>query len=73
MITGAAAITVVAFAGFTMRCPATPRQIGFGPTFVTLHGATVAPVLLLPAGTRLLGDWKRYLRLQLAADRSSLA
>jgi RND superfamily putative drug exporter len=61
MITGAALIIVVVFAGFAVGDTVAFQQMGFGVAVALLIDATIVRSLLLPASMKLLGDWNWYL------------
>ncbi len=61
IITGAAAIMVVVFAGFALGDLVMFQQMGFGLAFAVLLDATVVRTVLVPATMRLLGTRNWYL------------
>ncbi|HSC90283.1 MAG TPA: MMPL family transporter [Gaiellaceae bacterium] len=61
IITGAALIIVVVFAGFALGDLVMFQQIGFGVALALLLDATVVRSVLVPATMRLLGGWNWYL------------
>lgn len=56
LITGAAAIIVVVFAGFATGQLVAFQQMGFGIAIALLLDATLVRLLLIPAAMRLLGE-----------------
>lgn len=66
IITGAALIMVVVFAGFAMGELTMFQQLGFGLGVAILVDATVIRAILVPATMRLLGDRNWYLPKALA-------
>jgi uncharacterized membrane protein YdfJ with MMPL/SSD domain len=61
LITGAAAIIVVVFAGFATGQLVAFQQMGFGIAIALLLDATLVRLLLIPAAMRLLGERNWYL------------
>jgi putative drug exporter of the RND superfamily len=61
VITGAAAIIIVVFAGFASGDVAEVQQVGFGVGVALLIDATIVRCVLVPASMKLLGDWNWYL------------
>ncbi len=61
LITGAAAIMVVVFAGFAAGQLSSLQQMGFGLAVAIAIDATIVRSILVPATMRLLGDWNWYL------------
>jgi putative drug exporter of the RND superfamily len=61
VITGAALIIIVVFAGFASGELAETQQVGFGVGIALLIDATVIRCVLVPASMKLLGDWNWYL------------
>ncbi len=61
IITGAALIMVVVFAGFAMGNLVMFQQMGFGLAIAVLLDATIVRSVLVPAGMAMLGDWNWYL------------
>ena len=61
LITGAALIMVVVFAGFAMGDLVMFQQMGFGLGVAVLIDATVIRSILVPASMKLLGDFNWYL------------
>jgi putative drug exporter of the RND superfamily len=61
LITGAALIIIVVFAGFAVGDTVAFQQMGFGVAVSLLIDATIVRSLLLPATMKLLGDWNWYL------------
>jgi RND superfamily putative drug exporter len=61
IITGAAAIMVVVFAGFALGDLVMFQQLGFGLAFAVFLDATIVRVVLVPATMRLLGRRNWYL------------
>jgi putative drug exporter of the RND superfamily len=60
IITGAALIIVVAFAGLAVGDLVMFQQLGLGVAVALLLDATVVRVLLVPAAMRMLGRWNWY-------------
>jgi RND superfamily putative drug exporter len=56
LITGAAAIIIVVFAGFATGQLVAFQQMGFGIAIALAIDATVVRLVLIPAAMRLLGD-----------------
>ncbi len=63
LITGAAAIIVVVFAGFATGQLVAFQEMGFGIAIALAIDATLVRLLLIPAAMRLLGERNWYLRL----------
>ena len=61
IITGAALIIVVVFAGFARGDLVMFQQMGFGVAVALLIDATIIRSVLLPAAMKLLGAWTWYL------------
>jgi putative drug exporter of the RND superfamily len=61
VITGAALIIIVVFAGFASGDIAESQQVGFGVGIALLIDATIVRCVLVPASMKLLGDWNWYL------------
>jgi RND superfamily putative drug exporter len=61
LITGAALIMVMVFAGFAMGDLVSLQQVGFGLALAVLLDATIIRSILVPASMQLLGDWNWYL------------
>jgi RND superfamily putative drug exporter len=61
IITGAAAIMVIVFAGFATGQLVAFQQMGFGMAVAIFLDATVVRMLLVPSAMALLGDWNWYL------------
>lgn len=61
IITGAALIMVIVFAGFATGELVAFQQMGFGLAVAILIDATLVRSLLVPAAMALLGDWNWYL------------
>jgi uncharacterized membrane protein YdfJ with MMPL/SSD domain len=61
LITGAAAIIVVVFAGFATGQLVAFQEMGFGIAVALALDATVVRLLLIPAAMRLLGEHNWYL------------
>jgi putative drug exporter of the RND superfamily len=61
LITGAALIMVVVFAGFASGELVMFQQMGFGLAVAILLDATLVRTILMPATMELLGDWNWYL------------
>ena len=61
LITGAAAIIVVVFAGFATGQLVAFQEMGFGIAVALALDATVVRLLLIPAAMRLLGERNWYL------------
>ena len=61
LITGAALIMVVVFAGFAMGDLVMFQQMGFGLGVAVLIDATIIRSILVPASMKLLGDLNWYL------------
>jgi RND superfamily putative drug exporter len=61
IITGAALIMVVVFAGFAAGSLVSLQQVGFGLAVAVFLDATIVRSILVPATMRLLGDWNWYL------------
>jgi RND superfamily putative drug exporter len=61
LITGAAAIIVVVFAGFATGQLVSFQQMGFGIAIALLLDATLVRLLLIPAAMRLLGERNWYM------------
>ncbi len=60
MITGAALIMVVVFAGMASGELVVFQQVGFGLAVAIVLDATVIRMVLVPASMELLGDWNWY-------------
>jgi RND superfamily putative drug exporter len=61
VITGAALIIIVVFAGFASGDLAETQQVGFGVGVALLIDATIVRCVLVPASMKLLGRWNWYL------------
>jgi uncharacterized membrane protein YdfJ with MMPL/SSD domain len=61
VITGAALIIIVVFAGFASGDISEVQQVGFGVGIALLIDATLVRCVLVPASMKLLGDWNWYL------------
>ena len=61
VITGAALIIIVVFAGFASGNLSETQQVGFGVGAALLIDATIVRCVLVPASMKLLGDWNWYL------------
>jgi putative drug exporter of the RND superfamily len=61
IITGAAAIMVVVFAGVASGELVMFQQMGFGLAVAIFLDATIVRTILVPAAMELLGDWNWYL------------
>ena len=61
VITGAALIIIVVFAGFASGDLAETQQVGFGVGIALLIDATIIRCVVVPASMKLLGDWNWYL------------
>ena len=61
LITGAAAIIIVVFAGFASGQLVALQEMGFGIAIALALDATLVRLLLIPAAMRLLGDRNWYL------------
>jgi putative drug exporter of the RND superfamily len=61
VITGAALIIIVVFAGFATGDLVETQQVGFGVAAALLIDATIVRCVLVPASMKLLGDWNWYL------------
>ena len=61
VITGAALIIIVVFAGFASGDLAETQQVGFGVGVALLIDATIVRCVLVPASMTLLGEWNWYL------------
>ena len=61
IITGAAAIMVVVFAGMASGELVQFQQMGFGLAVAILIDATIVRTIVMPAAMELLGDWNWYL------------
>ena len=61
IITGAAAIMVVVFAGVASGELVMFQQMGFGLAIAIFLDATIVRTILVPAAMELLGDWNWYL------------
>jgi putative drug exporter of the RND superfamily len=61
VITGAALIIIVVFAGFASGDLAETQQVGFGVGIALLIDATIVRCVLVPASMKLLGRWNWYL------------
>jgi putative drug exporter of the RND superfamily len=66
IITGAAAIMVVVFAGFASGSLSSFQQMGFGLAVAIALDATIVRSVLVPSTMRLLGNWNWYLPTWLA-------
>jgi putative drug exporter of the RND superfamily len=60
IITGAALITVVVFAGMASGELVVFQQVGFGLAVAVILDATIIRMVLVPASMELLGDWNWY-------------
>ena len=61
VITGAALIIIVVFAGFASGDLSETQQVGFGVAVALLIDATVIRCVLVPSSMTLLGKWNWYL------------
>jgi putative drug exporter of the RND superfamily len=61
VITGAALIIIVVFAGFASGDISEVQQVGFGVGIALLIDATIVRCVLVPASMKLLGPWNWYL------------
>jgi putative drug exporter of the RND superfamily len=61
VITGAALIIIVVFAGFASGDLVETQQVGFGVGIALLIDATIVRCVLVPASMKLLGRWNWYL------------
>jgi RND superfamily putative drug exporter len=61
VITGAALIIIVVFAGFATGELTESQQVGFGVGIALLIDATIVRCILVPASMKLLGRWNWYL------------
>jgi RND superfamily putative drug exporter len=61
IITGAALIMVVVFAGFATGSLVSFQQMGFGLAVAVIIDATIIRTILVPASMALLGRWNWYL------------
>jgi putative drug exporter of the RND superfamily len=61
VITGAALIIIVVFAGFASGDLTETQQVGFGVAVALLIDATIVRCMLVPASMKLLGEWNWYL------------
>jgi putative drug exporter of the RND superfamily len=61
IITGAAIIMVVVFAGMASGDLVVFQQVGFGLAVAVILDATIIRMVLVPASMELLGDWNWYL------------
>jgi putative drug exporter of the RND superfamily len=61
VITDAALIIIVVFAGFASGSLVETQQVGFGVAVALLIDATIVRCVLVPASMKLLGDWNWYL------------
>jgi putative drug exporter of the RND superfamily len=61
IITGAALIMVVVFAGMASGELIVLQQVGFGLAVAIILDATIVRMVLVPASMELLGDWNWYL------------
>ena len=61
IITGAALIMVVVFAGMASGDLVTFQQVGFGLAVAVILDATIIRMVLVPSSMELLGDWNWYL------------
>jgi putative drug exporter of the RND superfamily len=61
VITGAALIIIVVFAGFASGDISEVQQVGFGVGIALLIDATLVRCVLVPASMKLLGEWNWYL------------
>jgi RND superfamily putative drug exporter len=61
IITGAALIMVVVFAGMASGELVVFQQVGFGLAVAVMLDATIIRMVLVPASMELLGDWNWYL------------
>jgi putative drug exporter of the RND superfamily len=61
VITGAALIIIVVFAGFASGDLSETQQVGFGVAVALLIDATIIRCVLVPASMTLLGKWNWYL------------
>jgi RND superfamily putative drug exporter len=57
IVTSAALLLVVVFAGFVAAGMLTIKQVGLGTVLAVLLDATVVRMLLVPATMKLMGDW----------------
>jgi RND superfamily putative drug exporter len=61
IITGAALIMIMVFAGFTIGDMTALQQTGFGLAVAVFIDATIVRTVLVPASMQMLGDWNWYL------------
>jgi RND superfamily putative drug exporter len=61
IITGAAAIMIAVFAGFTIGDMVPLQQMGFGLAVAVFLDATIVRSVLVPASMAMLGEWNWYL------------
>jgi RND superfamily putative drug exporter len=61
VITGAALIIIVVFAGFASGEITETQQVGFGVGIALLIDATIVRCVLVPSSMKLLGRWNWYL------------
>jgi RND superfamily putative drug exporter len=61
IITGAAAIMMIAFGGFAMGNMSAMQQTGFGLAVAVFLDATIVRTVLVPASMEMLGEWNWYL------------
>ncbi|TAK57467.1 MAG: MMPL family transporter [Dehalococcoidia bacterium] len=61
IITGAAAIMITVFAGFSIGDMVPLQQMGFGLAVAVLLDATIVRSVLVPASMAMLGEWNWYL------------
>jgi len=75
VITGAAAIMIVAFGGFMLADIVIIKSLGFGLALAVLIDATIVRGLLVPATMRLMGRWNWWapVPVKRVVDRLGLA
>jgi RND superfamily putative drug exporter len=61
IITGAALIMIMVFAGFAMGDMTALQQTGFGLAVAVFIDATIVRTVLVPASMQMLGEWNWYL------------
>ena len=72
LITGAAAIIIVVFAGFATGQLVAFQEMGFGIAVALALDATLVRLLLIPAAMRLLGERNWYLPRWLSSSQAPL-